>query len=128
MRPGPTRVIRACVAVLAVISLGAGLWAMIAPHAFYDQAATFPPYNRHFIHDIGAFQIGLGSCLIGALALSDVLLVVLMGNALGGVAHFVGHVADRSIGGQSSDPFTFGGLALVMVVLTALRWRTMAAD
>jgi hypothetical protein len=128
MSPAPSRIIRVCVAVLGVISIGAGLWAMSAPHSFYDQAATFPPYNRHFIHDIGAFQIGLGSCLIAPLALTDALLVVLTGNALGAVSHFVGHVADRSIGGQSSDPFTFGALAIVMVVLTVVRWRTMAPD
>jgi hypothetical protein len=53
---------------------------MVAPHSFYDQAATFPPYNRHFIHDIGAFQVVRGSCLIAALALADALLVVLIGN------------------------------------------------
>ena len=128
MSAAPAPIIRACVAVLGVISIGAGLWALIAPHSFYDQAATFPPYNRHFIHDIGAFQIGLGSCLIAALALADALLVVLLGNALGGMSHFVGHVADRSIGGQSSDPFTFGVLAIVMIVLTVVRWRTMAMD
>lgn len=128
MRPAPTRIVRVCVAVLGLISIGAGLWAMTAPHSFYGQAATFPPYNRHFVHDIGAFQIGLGSCLIAALAFGDALLVVLIGNALGGVSHFVGHVADRSIGGQSSDPFTFGGLATVMVVLVVIRWRTMTPD
>jgi hypothetical protein len=80
MSPAPTRITRVCVAALGVISIGAGLWAMVAPHSFYDQAATFPPYNRHFIHDIGAFQVGLGSCLIAALALADALLVVLIGN------------------------------------------------
>jgi len=122
----PTRIIRACVAVLGVISIGAGLWAMLAPHAFYDQVATFPPYNRHFIHDIGAFQIGLGSCLIAALAFTDALLVVLIGNALGAIAHFAGHVADRSIGGQSSDPYTFAVLAILIVALAVFRWRTSA--
>jgi hypothetical protein len=35
---------------------------------------------------------------------------VLIGNAVGAMAHFAGHVADRSIGGQPSDPFTVGGL------------------
>jgi len=128
MSPAPTRIIRVCVAVIGAISLGAGLWAMIAPHSFYAQAATFPPYNRHFIHDIGAFQTGLGSCLIAALAFTDALLVVLIGNALGGIAHFAGHVADRSISGQSSDPFTFGALAILLVVLTVVRWRTLAPD
>jgi hypothetical protein len=127
MSPG-TRSIRLSVAVLGFISIAAGMWAMVAPHSFYDQAATYPPYNRHFIHDIGAFQIGLGSCLIAALAFADALLVVLIGNALGATTHLIGHIADRSIGGSSSDPFTFGGLAIVMIVLTLARWRSMAPD
>jgi hypothetical protein len=114
--------------VLGLTSIGAGLWAMVAPHSFDDQAATFPPYNRHFIHDIGAFQIGLGSCLIAALAFTDALLAVLIGNALGAISHFAGHVADRSIGGQSSDPYTFAALALLMVVLAVVRWRTLTPD
>jgi hypothetical protein len=126
MSLAPTRIISACVAVLGVVSIGAGLWAMLAPHTFYDEVATFPPYNRHFIHDIGAFQIGLGSCLIAALAFTDALLVVLIGNALGAIAHFAGHVADRSIGGQSSDPYTFAVLAILIVGLTVFRWRTSA--
>jgi len=128
MRPAPAHVIRAGVAVLGIISVGAGLWAMLAPHSFYDQAATFPPYIRHFIHDIGAFQIGLGGCLIAALAFSDALLVVLIGNALGAISHFAGHVADRSIGGRSSDPYTFAALAILLVVLAVARWRTSAPD
>jgi hypothetical protein len=119
--------LRVCVAVLGFISIGAGLWAMLGPHGFYDQAATFPPYSRHFIHDLGAFQIGLGSCLLAALVLDDALLVVLIGNALAALAHFAGHVAGRSIGGRSSDPFTFGALALVIVLLTVVRWRAVEA-
>lgn len=128
MSPAPSRILRVCVAVLGCISIAAGLWAMLGPHSFYEQAATFPPYNRHFIHDIGAFQIGLGSCLIAAPALADALLVVLIGNALGALAHFAGHVADRSIGGQSSDPFTFGAVAIVLVALTVVRWRAIQPD
>jgi hypothetical protein len=33
---------------------------VVFPHSFYDNVATFEPYNRHFLHDIGAFTIGLG--------------------------------------------------------------------
>ena len=35
-----------------------GIWAFVAPHAFYDQLATFPPYNRHLLHDIGCGKAG----------------------------------------------------------------------
>jgi hypothetical protein len=46
--------------------LFAGVWAMTAPSSFFEQSARFSPItaNRHFIQDIGAFQIGLGAVLL----------------------------------------------------------------
>jgi hypothetical protein len=122
MKNAPTRVLKTSIAVLGLISLGAGLWAMIAPRSFYLNAAPFPPYNRHLFHDIGAFQIGLGICLAASLVFKDALVVVLVGNACAGVAHFVAHVLDRSQGGHATDPFTFGVLAALMVGLAVARW------
>ena len=49
--------------VFAVVWVLNGLWAFVTPKSFYDTVATFPPYNVHFIHDIGAFSIGLGAVL-----------------------------------------------------------------
>ena len=95
---------------------------MIAPHGFYEAAATYPPYNRHFIHDIGALLIGLGACLVAGLLVRDALLAVLAGNTIGAAAHFVSHVVDRSLGANASDPVTFGVLALVFAALTLTRW------
>lgn len=115
-------VIQGATALLALLLVGLGLWAMIAPHDFFANAATYAPYNRHFIHDIGALLIGLGSCLLAGLLLSDALLAVLAGNTIGAVAHFVSHVVDRSLGGNASDPVTFGVLALVFALLTLARW------
>jgi hypothetical protein len=118
------RVLRAAVLVLALISIAAGLWALIDARSFYLDAATYPPYNRHFIHDIGAFQLGLGACLALSLVAGDALAVVLAGNAVANVAHFLAHVADRDLGGNASDPVTFGILAALFVALAALRWRS----
>ena len=50
-----------------LIFVALGLWALVSPSAFYDRIALFPPYNRHFLHDVGAFQIGLGMTLLLAL-------------------------------------------------------------
>jgi hypothetical protein len=48
--------------------------------------------------------------------------------ACGCIAHFAGHVADRSIGRQSSDPYTFTVLAILIVMLAVFRRRTAAPD
>jgi len=36
-----------------------GIWAFFAPASFADFVAF--PYNRHLLHDVGAFQIGIGT-------------------------------------------------------------------
>ena len=38
----------------AAFFIGPGLWAFFDPESFFDELATFDPYNEHFIHDIGA--------------------------------------------------------------------------
>ena len=49
------------IAVLAgVFLVGFGIWAFLSPSTFYSSIALFPPYNQHFLHDVGAFQVGLG--------------------------------------------------------------------
>ena len=121
VKPNPIRVVQASVVVLALVSIGAGLWAMLDARSFYLNAAPFHPYNVHFVHDIGAFQIGLGTCLLAGLALRDALLAVLVGNAFAGVAHFVAHVVDRDRGGHASDPYVFGVIAVVLIALTVAR-------
>ena len=43
-----------------------GTWACVAPHSFFTSVAHFEPYNRHFTHDAGALQIGVGVSLLMA--------------------------------------------------------------
>ena len=119
--------IRVVTAALALVLVLVGLWALLGPHSFYDDAATYPPYNRHFIHDIGAFALGLGACLAAGVLLPDALLAVLGGGTVFGVAHFAAHVADRDLGGSASDPYAFGGVALVFAALTLARWKGSGA-
>jgi hypothetical protein len=116
-------VLRLLVAVAALGLIASGLFAMLAPESFFNVLAVYPPYNRHFIHDIGAFMLGLGAALGFALSLTDALLVALAANAVGAVAHFVSHFVDRELGGSPSDPLTFGVFALLMVGLTVWRFR-----
>jgi hypothetical protein len=102
-----------------------GIWALVAPHSFYDQLATFPPYNRHLIHDIGAFQIGIGVALMLALRWSDARFVVLAGATAAAATHFISHIVDHHLGGMDSDVFVFGALAALLIVATALRWSQL---
>lgn len=113
--------------LVAAFLVATGAWALISPHTFYAQIAHYPPYSRHLVHDIGAFELGLGACLLIGLVVQDALLAVLAGNAVGAGAHFVSHLLDRSIGGRPSDPLTVGLLALTTCLLVIGRgwlvWR-----
>ena len=116
---------RLLVALVAPAPVGPGVWAMAAPESFYATLAVYPPYNRHFVHDIGAFMLGLGTTFGFALALGDALLVALAGNTVGALAHFVSHAVDRDLGGQPGDPLVVGAFALVLVGLVVWRARTI---
>ena len=97
--------------------LGSGLWAFLAPRSFFDNIATFEPYNRHFLHDAGAFSIGLGAVIALALLTDwDALRVALVGVGIGAVVHVISHAVDSDLGGKDTD---IPGLILVAIALLA---------
>jgi hypothetical protein len=110
------------VAAFGLFTFLFGFWALVDTSSFYDEIASFEPYNRHFLHDVGAFQMGLGACLLFALVWrGDAVLAVLGGAVVGAVAHEIAHVADDGLGGRSSDLWTLG---IIAIVLTAtFLWR-----
>ena len=125
MRPAgigtPTRVV---VAVVGLITVGIGAWSFFDPTSFFDRIALFPPYNEHLLHDIGAFEIGLGVALWLALVWADALLVVLTANAVATTVHVVAHVIDRGLGGHPlRDISSLLLLAVVLVIAAGLRLR-----
>ena len=118
------RTVKAIGLAAAALFLGAGGWALIDPASFYERVATYPPYNRHFLHDIGAFQIGLGVALVLALRSGPGAVVGLGGAAAGSVAHALAHVVDRDLGGRPGDPILLGLVAAALVVAAALAYRS----
>jgi hypothetical protein len=107
--------------ILVAFWLGVGVWAFLGPRSFYEEIATFEPYNRHFLHDVGAFSIGLGVVLLLALLRWSALGAALGGVAVAAVLHEVSHIVDTELGGRDSDLVLLGLLALVAV---AGAWAT----
>lgn len=98
-----------------------GLWALIGPQSFYESLAAFEPYNRHFIQDIGAFQIGLGAVLlIAAWLTSDALAAALLGTGVGGAAHLASHLAGLDLGGTPALDVPF--FTVLAGLLLAAGW------
>jgi hypothetical protein len=121
-----SRLVKAICALAGVFLVVLGLWAFFSPMSFYEQLATFPPYNEHLFHDVGAFQIGLGAALLLPLVLKDVALLGLTAVGLGAVVHAISHVIDRDLGGRASDPYLLGAFALVLIVGALLRARELS--
>lgn len=109
------------IGVAALFHAGSGLWAVANPQSFYDVIATYPPYHSHFIRDIGAFLLGLGAVLIGALVWRDVAFVVLLGGTVASGFHWVSHLIDRHHGGTGADPWLTGLFALLLLAGLVLR-------
>ncbi len=113
----------AALVLAAVLNGGPGVWAFFAPRSFYEVVATYPPYNEHLFHDIGAFELGLTAAILSGLVWRDGLSVALLGGAVGAVVHAVAHVIDRDLGGRASDPWTLSVVAVILVAALVVHRR-----
>jgi hypothetical protein len=105
--------------------LAAGIWAGLAPRSFARLVAF--PYHEHFLHDLGAFQLGIGATLLLALAWRDAPTVALAGFLVANTLHTVSHATDLDLGGRASDPYAIGVLSLLAAVALVLRVRQRRA-
>lgn len=121
-------IVSVIIAVGALFFAGTGVWAFAAPHSFYDLIATYPPYNAHFIRDIGAFLLGLGAVLVGSLTWRDVRLVVLLGGAVAAGLHWASHLIDHDHGGRAADPWLTGAFALLILTGLVVQLTTRNAE
>jgi hypothetical protein len=48
-------------ALLSVLAFLGGMWALLAPKAFAEFVHF--PLSEHFVHDAGAFDVGIGATL-----------------------------------------------------------------
>jgi hypothetical protein len=101
--------------------LVAGIWAAVAPRSFARLVAF--PYHEHFLHDLGAFQLGLGATLLLALAWRDAATVALVGFLVANTLHAVSHAVDLDQGGRASDPYAIGAVSLLAAAALVLRVR-----
>ncbi len=115
--------IKAIAALLGLLSAGAGVWALGWPASFSD-FVNFPPH-RHFVHDVGAFQLGIGATLLVATIWADALMVALGGYLVGAVAHTVNHLVDTDQGGSPAQTWLIGVSALLAAVALVARWRQL---
>jgi PPOX class probable F420-dependent enzyme len=97
----------------------AGMAALLAPGWFAD-AAGFPRHT-HFVHDAGAFQLGIGVTLLLAVAWRDGLALALAGFLVANTTHAVNHAVDLDLGGHSGDPWGLAALSLLTAAALVVR-------
>jgi PPOX class probable F420-dependent enzyme len=103
--------------------LAAGIWGLVAPRSFAEFVAF--PYNRHFLHDAGAFQIGIGVTLVLAAVWADAAAVALAGFLVTNTVHTVNHVVDLDVGGHSRDAWGLGLISVLTLAALVVRMRQL---
>lgn len=58
------RMLQILVAVLGVLNVATGLALIFAPQWFFDNIGPYPPFNRHYEGDLGAFVTAVGIGLL----------------------------------------------------------------
>ncbi len=106
------REIRAGLIALALPVLIVGVWALLAPHNWYDNFPTHSAhwisglgaYQEHLVRDFGSLYTGLGLLFVLAAVALDRLLVqaVLGASLVFQVPHFIFHATN-------TEPFSTGG-------------------
>jgi uncharacterized protein YjeT (DUF2065 family) len=111
-------------AVVAAAQILPGLFAFLAPGAFYDTVAPFPPENHHVLRDVGTWQIALGLVALLAIRRPAWHVPILGVFALQYGLHAVSHLIDIDAADPDwNGPVTFALLTLAALVLAALAVR-----
>lgn len=114
------------VALIGVYLVVFGGWAFLFPDSFWRVIVLIPAYNQHLVHDVGAFQAGLGAALLLPLwpALRRGLLVAILANLVQTALHTVSHLEDLALGGSPGAVAFLGAQAVVLLAaaVAEVRW------
>jgi PPOX class probable F420-dependent enzyme len=108
---------------VGMATAGIGIWCLIDPASFAD-AVGFDTH-RHFLHDVGAFQLGLGVILLLALVWADALATAFVGFIVANTVHTVNHIVDLDEGGSAAQAWVLGGVSVALALAFVLRLRQL---
>ncbi|HEX8086097.1 MAG TPA: hypothetical protein VF529_17520 [Solirubrobacteraceae bacterium] len=121
-----TDLVAAVLIVAGVTQILVGVLALFAPGAFYDLLASYPPENRHFLKDLGSWQIALGAIAIYGARRADWRVPLLGLIGLQYLLHTGAHVVDAGDaeeGWQDAVAIVTQGLGAVLLLGLFLRER-----
>lgn len=102
------RLLQILVAALGVVNLLTGLALLFAPQWFFENIGNYPPFNRHYEGDLGAFVTAIGIGLLWAARnphkYRALIGVALLANTL----HLFNHIYDDLLIGASLQQIISG--------------------
>jgi hypothetical protein len=115
-------VAQAVVGIAGLAHLLTGVAMLLAPAWFFATIGTFPPFNRHYTGDMGAFQFGLGGGLLIAARAPARQRLLIAAAATGNLLHTLNHAYDALISRATlsywladTGPLLVMTLALILV-------------
>jgi PPOX class probable F420-dependent enzyme len=90
----------------------------------FADAVRFPRHT-HFVHDAGAFQLGIGIILLLGATWRDGLALALAGLLVANTIHAVNHAVDLNLGGRPLDPWGLAALSLLTAAALVVRLRQL---
>ena len=122
------RIGQALIALVGLFDTGAGAALLLAPQWFFDTLANFPPFNRHYAGDVGAFLLPVGLGLLVAardpVRYRAVLVLGLAASWIHGANHALDGIQHAGEGSASLlDAANILGMAAILTVGAALTWR-----
>lgn len=117
------RFISAILAVTGAFNLVTGVWAYSSPASFAEFAQF--PAHEHFLHDIGAFLIGLGVMLVLAMIWADAIALVLTAYLLANTLHATAHFFDLDLGGTLWQALLLAAVSVLVAMALWLRLRSV---
>lgn len=121
---GPSRVAQLIVAVSGVLFLLIALALLFAPRWFFENIGLFPPYNRHYEGDLGAFLFAIGAGLLYAARNPAKHRLIIAVAALGSALHVSNHLFDGITASYSLTHWVTDTAPLVLsAVLLLVAWR-----
>jgi hypothetical protein len=92
--------IKVILVVLGLLHLATGLVQLLAPEWFFENIGDFPPFNRHYTGDLGAFITAIGIGLLFAARAPQQQRVLIGVAAIGNGLHVINHLYDDFLAGE----------------------------
>jgi hypothetical protein len=119
-------VTRVVLVVVGLFTLLSSVALLFAPEWFFENIGHFPPFNRHYMGDLGAFLAALGIGLLVAAAHPERHRLLIVVAALGNTLHVLNHLYDEIVVGEFElNHFLSDGLPLAL--MAALLWVAVYA-